>query len=378
MERVAGVSEAAVKDATPKHYNSSTRLADMTNRLLLALACVLLAVRLPSLVQPMGADQGLYAYVGERIRAGGLPYRDAWDQKPPAIHVTYAAMRAVWPARRRRSGCRPRHGGGRRRLLWRLGTRRSGPGRQAAAVVFLLLSNPAFARLGGVSVRAQCETFIAAIVTGAFLCLARSRGTQPSALAVLARVCSSAWRSRSSTTPWRTRPPACSLCSCGERRLLPRSSRSAAAFCYPVAAFGVWFAAGHALDGPVRCDDSRTTSATRARPIRAPAACRHYLLTFPVRHARVDALWLVGAQAVRCCARHGLAPSRRSAGRGARGWRRPACRSRSTAAASCRSTSSRPRPRSRSRPRGPDRSSGAAGAPCNVAIAAWCWSASGA
>jgi len=69
----------------------------MTNRVLLALACVLLVVRLPSLVQPMGADQGLYAYVGERIRSGGMPYRNGWDQKPPAIHVTYAAMRAILP-----------------------------------------------------------------------------------------------------------------------------------------------------------------------------------------------------------------------------------------------------------------------------------------
>ena len=69
----------------------------MTNRLFLALACVLLAVRLPSLVQPMGADQGLYAYVGDRVMHGGLPYVDAWDQKPPAIHVTYAAMRGLWP-----------------------------------------------------------------------------------------------------------------------------------------------------------------------------------------------------------------------------------------------------------------------------------------
>ena len=69
----------------------------MTNRLLLALACVLLAVRLPSLVQPMGADQGLYAYAGERILTGGLPYRDAWDQKPPAVHLSYALMRAIVP-----------------------------------------------------------------------------------------------------------------------------------------------------------------------------------------------------------------------------------------------------------------------------------------
>ena len=69
----------------------------MTNRVLLALICVLIVVRLPSLVQPMGADQGLYAYIGDRIRSGDLPYRDAWDQKPPAIHVAYAAMRAILP-----------------------------------------------------------------------------------------------------------------------------------------------------------------------------------------------------------------------------------------------------------------------------------------
>ena len=67
----------------------------MTNRLLLALACVLLAVRLPSLVQPMGADQGLYAYVGERILAGDLPYRDAWDQKPPAPSLPADVIRGT-------------------------------------------------------------------------------------------------------------------------------------------------------------------------------------------------------------------------------------------------------------------------------------------
>jgi len=68
----------------------------MTTRLCLALAGVLLLVRLPSLAQPMGADQGLYAYVGERILVGDVPYRDAWDQKPPAIHFTYALLRLVW------------------------------------------------------------------------------------------------------------------------------------------------------------------------------------------------------------------------------------------------------------------------------------------
>ena len=69
----------------------------MSTRLLLALVGALLLVRLPSLAQPMGPDQGLYAYVGERILHGELAYRDAWDQKPPGIHYVYAALAAVSP-----------------------------------------------------------------------------------------------------------------------------------------------------------------------------------------------------------------------------------------------------------------------------------------
>ena len=69
----------------------------MSRGLLLALIGALLIVRLPSLAQPMGSDQGLYAYVGERIRHGELAYRDAWDQKPPGIHYVYAALRTLSP-----------------------------------------------------------------------------------------------------------------------------------------------------------------------------------------------------------------------------------------------------------------------------------------
>ena len=54
-------------------------------------------MRLPSLVQPAGADQDLYAYVGQEISRGSLPYLDAWDQKPPAIHYTYALLYSLWP-----------------------------------------------------------------------------------------------------------------------------------------------------------------------------------------------------------------------------------------------------------------------------------------
>src|SRR3954466_13796480 len=179
---------AAVKDGTPKHYNSSTRPSDMTNRVLLALICVLIVVRLPSLVQPMGADQGLYAYIGDRIRSGDLPYRDAWDQKPPAIHLAYAAMRAILPRDAAVPAADLLAAAAIALMLWHLGgALAAGSVGPWAAVVFLFLSNPAFARLGGVSVRTQCETFIAAAVTGAFVCLARSRdAAKPVALSAFA------------------------------------------------------------------------------------------------------------------------------------------------------------------------------------------------
>jgi hypothetical protein len=139
----------------------------MMLRVLLLLACALVAVRLPSLAQPMGADQALYAYVGERILEGERPYLDAWDQKPPAIHYTYAVLRAIWPADAVVAVADLAATAVVAVLLFWIG--RDLVSRQVgawAAVLFLFLSNPAFGRLAGVRVRAQCETFIAVAVAG--------------------------------------------------------------------------------------------------------------------------------------------------------------------------------------------------------------------
>lgn len=53
-------------------------------------------VRVILLVQPIGGDPALYAYVGSRILAGELPYRDVFEQKPPGILYTYATGFAVF------------------------------------------------------------------------------------------------------------------------------------------------------------------------------------------------------------------------------------------------------------------------------------------
>jgi hypothetical protein len=265
----------------------------MTNRVFLALACVLLAVRLPSLVQPMGADQGLYAYIGDRILAGGLPYRDAWDQKPPAVHLAYAAMRAPWPHDSAVPAADLLLAAVVALLLREVGaalaTRLTG---QLAALLFLLLANPAFARLGGVAVRAQCETFIAAAVTGAFLLLVRGPGTpglgQMLAAGFLFGV---AFAFKYNAAVYVV---AGVFALFLRKRLTVRALAALAiGFVLPAATLAGWLAAGGALadlhDATVAYN-LQYSGETYAGPLHMAA----YLLTFPIRHARTDALWLVG------------------------------------------------------------------------------------
>ena len=266
----------------------------MTNRVLLALACVLLAVRLPSLVQPMGADQGLYAYIGERVRSGAVPYRDAWDQKPPAIHVTYAVMRAVLPRDAAVPAADLIAAALIAILLWRLGAALAGPFVGPwSAVVFLFLSNPAFARLGGVSVRAQCETFIALAVTAAFVCLVGSRNSrkQTAMYLMAGALFGIAFAFKYNAIAYVLAGLFALLVW---RRLTVRAILwIGVGFLAPVALFAGWFAIAHGLgdlyDATITYN-VRYSGETYSGPWNAIA----YLLTFPIRHARVDALWLVG------------------------------------------------------------------------------------
>lgn len=49
-------------------------------------------IRIPSLTQPLGPDQGIMSVIGEGILNGELPYRDYWEMGSPAIFFTYALM----------------------------------------------------------------------------------------------------------------------------------------------------------------------------------------------------------------------------------------------------------------------------------------------
>jgi hypothetical protein len=43
-----------------------------------------------------GRDQGIYSVVAESMLQGGMPYRDAWDFKPPGIFVLFAFAEALF------------------------------------------------------------------------------------------------------------------------------------------------------------------------------------------------------------------------------------------------------------------------------------------
>jgi len=52
-------------------------------------------LRAPFVSVPLERDEGEYAYVAQRLLAGEVPYRDAFDQKPPGVFLAYAGAFAV-------------------------------------------------------------------------------------------------------------------------------------------------------------------------------------------------------------------------------------------------------------------------------------------
>jgi hypothetical protein len=48
------------------------------------------------LLYSFGRDQGIYAVVADTILKGGMPYRDAWDFKPPGIFLVYTLAQGLF------------------------------------------------------------------------------------------------------------------------------------------------------------------------------------------------------------------------------------------------------------------------------------------
>ena len=56
-----------------------------------SIALLGLLVRVPSIVEPLGIDQGFSASAAHQMHRGQALYRDVWDHKPPASFFTYLA-----------------------------------------------------------------------------------------------------------------------------------------------------------------------------------------------------------------------------------------------------------------------------------------------
>lgn len=45
---------------------------------------------------PFGADHGIFAWIGDVINRGGIPYRDAWDIKGPLVYYVFALAQSIF------------------------------------------------------------------------------------------------------------------------------------------------------------------------------------------------------------------------------------------------------------------------------------------
>jgi hypothetical protein len=264
---------------------------------------LLVAVRLPSLAQPAGADQSLYAYVGQRILVGEVPYRDAWDQKPPAIHYTYALFQAVWPHESFVPAADLIVAAATALSLVALGrslTGRPGAG-ELAAILFLLLGNPVFTRLAGARVRSQCEVFIALLITGAVLLAWRAGGRQvvvtpdeplrakTGLLALAGVLVGLAFLYKYNAGIYLPVVAVIALARASSRDLLALMI----GFVLPVGATAIWFVARGALDDLLQATIAYNVQYS-GETYDGLAHMFRYLVSFPLQHARVDALWFVG------------------------------------------------------------------------------------
>lgn len=284
---------------------------------------LLVAVRMPSVAQPAGADQSLYSYVAQEIARGGVPYRDAWDQKPPAIHYTYAALWALWPDESVVAAADLVAATGVALLLLMLG-RRVAPGAgESAALLFLLYGNPVFTRLGGVRLRSQCETFIALAITGALVLIYRTvnrDSARPPRTAVLlissGFLLGLAFVYKYNALVYALPLGLAMLLTSGHSHAAPvwswkrwpaRASQLGLGFIIPVMLFAVIFITSSAWDDLWQATLVYNLEYS-GETYRGPWGFLSYLVTFPIQQARVDALWLLGG--VACLALLWQAPRR--------------------------------------------------------------------
>ena len=262
-----------------------------------ALIVALLALRLPSLVQPAGGDQGLYAYAGQRMIAGDVMYRDMWDQKPPGIAALYSVLLRVWPHESVVPAADLVAAAIVAFLLIVLGYRRysSGIGWGAAAV-FLFLGDPYLQRMSGVYVRGQCEPFVCVAIAASLVLLAAPLRSRWHLLGAGVMFAAAFWIKYSGAyaivivaAVWAWQPEGTHRL----RRVFGDLLWIGGAFVAVTATVLLYFAIHHALlDLRLATIDYNLLYSNETYQGRLNAVL--YVLTFPIERARVDMLWFVG------------------------------------------------------------------------------------
>ncbi|HVQ42437.1 MAG TPA: glycosyltransferase family 39 protein [Vicinamibacterales bacterium] len=140
---------------------------------LTVLAGLAILLRIPSISEPLGIDQSLWASAVRGMARGQLLYADVWEQRPPGIYLTYLAAFSVF-------GWTPAAVGWLdvlasavvTALLYVLARTLAGPRTgAAAAALYAVLTMPAWLyKYGGFLERSVCETFIAVCVGFAAFC----------------------------------------------------------------------------------------------------------------------------------------------------------------------------------------------------------------
>ena len=265
----------------------------------LALIVFLVALRLPSLVQPAGGDQGLYLYEGQRVLAGDVMYRDVWDQKPPGIAFLYALLWRIWPHESVVPGADLAAAALVAWLLVVLGRRRfSLDVGFGAAAVFLLFGDPYLQRLSGIYVRGQCEPFMALAVTACLVLLANPARRRAHLLAAGAALAAAFWLKYNAAAYGLT-----ALAAVWAWHGDPRSGWRAAlrdclwiglGFVLLSAAVLAYFGASGALTD-LRLATIDYNLQYSNETYEGQTGVLRYVLTFPLARAHVDMLWFLGA-----------------------------------------------------------------------------------
>ena len=69
--------------------STDSRFGSVLALTLMFIAAMALLMRVPSIAQPLGIDQGLWASAVRGMDRGQLLYRDVWEQRPPGIYWVY-------------------------------------------------------------------------------------------------------------------------------------------------------------------------------------------------------------------------------------------------------------------------------------------------